>query len=388
MAALDPGGETPPLRPTAPRATGRPLRRPAPDAAALRQAARLPRRADAAGIRAAARPDGAGPEPARRPRPAERARRKSRRHGRRPPRRGRPRRAPRWAGGCRLAGFADRPRLRTAIAAGERRRTRLARASRGSARVGRAPTCGRGGKDGAGSGSAPPDCRRSAARWPGGGPVRGGRGEAAVQAQSGLDARAAAARPRSRRRNGRQAAAEQPPCLSGRTWPTWPLARAPGRTLAEGFVLRSLLDEALAAANRRLRPCWRAATPSAGGGAGRARRAVGLDIEVLDEWNGTVRPAGTLSGGEGFAPRWHWRSAWPTRCSACGARRIDALSSTRASARWTPRRWRRRSACWRACRPATGCRRHQPCRRIARPIPAKLEVTPGRRGSTAAFRIG
>src|SRR5690606_14004037 len=99
------------------------------------------------------------------------------------------------------------------------------------------------------------------------------------------------------------------------------------RLSLEGFVLRSLLDEALAAANRRLRGMLQ--------GRYRVRRveeperknaAIGLDIEVLDEWTGQVRPAATLSGGEGFCAALALALGLAdTVQSHAGARRIDAL---------------------------------------------------------------
>ena len=75
-----------------------------------------------------------------------------------------------------------------------------------------------------------------------------------------------------------------------------------GRNLTfQRYVLAALLDDVLRAASERLAAMSR----------GRyrlqrreeladARRAGGLDLEVFDEYTGRSRPAGTLSGGEGF----------------------------------------------------------------------------------------
>ncbi len=95
----------------------------------------------------------------------------------------------------------------------------------------------------------------------------------------------------------------------------------------EGFVLASVLDEALAAANHHLSRML--------GGRYRIQRrdepfrgtaAVGLDIEVCDDWTGQLRSAGTLSGGEGFCAALALALGLADTVQAhAGARRIDAL---------------------------------------------------------------
>jgi exonuclease SbcC len=94
-----------------------------------------------------------------------------------------------------------------------------------------------------------------------------------------------------------------------------------------GFVLTTILDEALAAANEHLSRML--------GGRYRVRRreepargnaTIGLDIEVLDEWTGQERPAGTLSGGEGFCAALALALGLADTVQAhAGARRIDTL---------------------------------------------------------------
>ncbi|WP_131829697.1 SbcC/MukB-like Walker B domain-containing protein, partial [Teichococcus deserti] len=92
----------------------------------------------------------------------------------------------------------------------------------------------------------------------------------------------------------------------------------------QGFVLAGLLDEALSAANQRLQAML-------GGRFSLRRReepgrAIGLDIEVLDEWTGQPRPAATLSGGEGFCAALALALGLADTVQAhAGARRIDAL---------------------------------------------------------------
>jgi exonuclease SbcC len=75
----------------------------------------------------------------------------------------------------------------------------------------------------------------------------------------------------------------------------------PERLTLQRFVLRSLLQEVLAVASRRLsemsrgRYSLQVARPG-----GEVRSAGGLELEVLDAWTGLPRPVATLSGGEGF----------------------------------------------------------------------------------------
>jgi len=165
----------------------------------------------------------------------------------------------------------------------------------------------------------------------------------------------------------------------------------PQRLSLESFVLKSLLEESLAAANRRLSGML--------GGRYRLRvreeperrnAAVGLDLEVQDDWTGTVRPAATLSGGEGFCASLALALGLADTVQAhAGARRIDALfidegfGTLDSEALDTamevlmslPGRDR-----------LVGVVSHVDSLRDR--VPARLEVTPGRRGSSAAFRFG
>ncbi|WP_135470019.1 SbcC/MukB-like Walker B domain-containing protein [Crenalkalicoccus roseus] len=164
----------------------------------------------------------------------------------------------------------------------------------------------------------------------------------------------------------------------------------PKRLSLEGFVLRALFDEALAAANRRLRGMLcgrylirRREDPE------RRNQAIGLDIEVLDQWNDQARPAGTLSGGEGFCASLALALGLADTVQAhAGARRIDSLfidegfGTLDAEALETAMEV---LAGLHGQDRLVGVISHVPALRDW--IPARLEVTPGRRGSTARFRL-
>jgi len=67
------------------------------------------------------------------------------------------------------------------------------------------------------------------------------------------------------------------------------------------YVLAALLDDVLAAASLRLKAMSRGRyLLQRRAEVSDARRAAGLDLDVMDEYTGRARPAGTLSGGEGF----------------------------------------------------------------------------------------
>ncbi|MFM2150809.1 MAG: hypothetical protein RLZZ187_3115 [Pseudomonadota bacterium] len=159
----------------------------------------------------------------------------------------------------------------------------------------------------------------------------------------------------------------------------------------EGFVLRSLLDEALAAANRRLRTMLggrysvrRVEEPE------RKNAAIGLDIEVLDAHTGEARPAGTLSGGEGFCAALALALGLSDTVQAhAGARRIDALFVDEGFGTLDPEALETALEVLSELQAGdrlVGVISHVPELRTR--IPARLEVTPGPRGSSAAFRFG
>ncbi|HYZ62808.1 MAG TPA: SbcC/MukB-like Walker B domain-containing protein, partial [Acetobacteraceae bacterium] len=165
----------------------------------------------------------------------------------------------------------------------------------------------------------------------------------------------------------------------------------PKRLSLEGFVLKSLFEEALAAANRRLRDML--------GGRYRLRAreeperknmAIGLDLEVLDQWNDRARPAGTLSGGEGFCAAMALALGLADTVQAhAGARRIDSLFIDEGFGTLDE------EALETAMQVLDGL--HGQDRLVGvishvaalrERIPARLEVTPGRWGSRAVFRVG
>ena len=158
----------------------------------------------------------------------------------------------------------------------------------------------------------------------------------------------------------------------------------------EGFVLRSLLDEALAAANRRLRGLLggrysvrRVEEPE------RKNAAIGLDIEVLDAHTGEARPAGTLSGGEGFCAALALALGLSDTVQAhAGARRIDALFVDEGFGTLDPEALETALQVLSELQAGdrlVGIISHVP--ELRGRIPARLEVTPGPRGSRAAFRF-
>lgn len=159
----------------------------------------------------------------------------------------------------------------------------------------------------------------------------------------------------------------------------------------EGFVLRSLLDEALAAANRRLRGLLggrytvrRVEEPE------RRNAAIGLDIEMLDAHTGEARPAGTLSGGEGFCAALALALGLSDTVQAhAGARRIDALFVDEGFGTLDPEALETALQVLSELQAGdrlVGIISHVP--ELRGRIPARLEVTPGPRGSSAAFRFG
>jgi exonuclease SbcC len=156
----------------------------------------------------------------------------------------------------------------------------------------------------------------------------------------------------------------------------------------EGFVLASLLDEALAAANDHLQRMLggryrvqRREEPL------RANAAVGLDIEVLDEWTGQARPAGTLSGGEGFCAALALALGLADTVQAhAGARPVDALLVDEGFGSLDEEALDKALevlAGLQGSNRIVGIISHVP--ELKTRIPARLEVTPGVRGSTARF---
>ena len=158
----------------------------------------------------------------------------------------------------------------------------------------------------------------------------------------------------------------------------------------EGYVLSGLLDEALAAANRRLEHML------GGRYAIRRReerenrgRAAGLDIEVLDRWNAQPRPAATLSGGEGFCASLALALGLAETVAAhAGARQLDTLFIDEGFGTLDAETLDTAIGVLESLQAGDrliGVISH--VGELRERVQARLEVTPGRHGSTAAFRL-
>ncbi len=163
------------------------------------------------------------------------------------------------------------------------------------------------------------------------------------------------------------------------------------RMSLEHFVLASLLDEALSAANdhlgRMLAGRFRLARREE---PGRKNARIGLDIEVFDEWTGQARPAGTLSGGEGFCAALALALGLSETVQAhAGARRIDALLIDEGFGSLDEDALDKAMdvlATLPGSERIVGIISH--VGELKERIAARLEVSPGARGSTARFVLG
>jgi exonuclease SbcC len=156
-------------------------------------------------------------------------------------------------------------------------------------------------------------------------------------------------------------------------------------------VLSGLLDEALAAANRRL--CG-----MLGGRYALQRkeerekgnRRAGLDIEVLDSWNAEARPAATLSGGEGFCAALAMALGLAETVAAhAGARQLDALFIDEGFGTLDAEALDTAIGVLEGLQAGdrlVGIISH--VAELKERIPARLEVTPGRAGTRLALRLG
>lgn len=159
----------------------------------------------------------------------------------------------------------------------------------------------------------------------------------------------------------------------------------------EGFVLTTLLDEALAAANRHL-------SGMLGGrfavrrrvGRERGQRGAGLDIEVMDAWNNEPRAAATLSGGEGFCASLALALGLADTVAAhAGARQLGALFIDEGFGTLDPATLDTAMGVIEGLAASdrlVGLISHVGDLRDR--VAAKLEVIPGRAGSRASFRFG
>jgi len=159
----------------------------------------------------------------------------------------------------------------------------------------------------------------------------------------------------------------------------------------EGFVLASLMDEALAAANAHLHRMMagryhlsRRDEPS------KANVSVGLEIEVFDEHTGQSRPAGTLSGGEGFCAALALALGLAETVQAhAGARPVDTLLIDEGFGSLDEEALDKAMEVLAGLQGGSrlvGIISH--VAELKTRIPARLEVTPGLRGSSARFVVG
>jgi len=158
----------------------------------------------------------------------------------------------------------------------------------------------------------------------------------------------------------------------------------------EGYVLSGFLDEALSAANLRLRGML--------DGRYEIRRreererkgaAAGLDIEVVDRWNAQPRPAATLSGGEGFCAALALALGLAETVAAhAGAKQLDALFIDEGFGTLDAETLDTAIGVLEGLQAGdryVGVISHVP--ELRERIPARLEVTPDRQGSRVAFHF-
>ncbi len=135
------------------------------------------------------------------------------------------------------------------------------------------------------------------------------------------------------------------------------LAATAGGTLSskqkirlEAYIQMNYLDRILVHANTRLMQMTAGQYELERIGAENQRSQSGLDLGVIDHYNGTRRSVKTLSGGESFKASLALALGLSDEVqSAAGGIRLDTLfSSTRALAPWMRTRWNRRSGCWQA----------------------------------------
>ena len=163
------------------------------------------------------------------------------------------------------------------------------------------------------------------------------------------------------------------------------------RVSFERYVLGALLDEVLRAASVRLRAMSQGRYDLLRSREGADRRAAGgLDLEVSDFYTGTNRPVATLSGGESFLASLSLALGLAdTVQSLAGGVRLDTVFIDEGFGSLDP------EALDLALRTLIDLQRggrlvgiisHVP--ELKERIDARLEVTPGRRGSTARFIVG
>ena len=139
-------------------------------------------------------------------------------------------------------------------------------------------------------------------------------------------------------------------------WPRRPTVPCPARKkiMLETYIQTAYFDRILGRANTRLlimsggqyelRRCARA---------GDNRSQTGLELEVIDHYNGTARSVKTLSGGETFAASLSLALGLSDEVQAtAGGVQLEAMFVDEGFGSLTARRCSRRSPRWLACRAA------------------------------------
>jgi exonuclease SbcC len=163
------------------------------------------------------------------------------------------------------------------------------------------------------------------------------------------------------------------------------------RITFQRFVLAALLDEVLIAASERLRVMseGRFLLQRTLGPADR-RTASGLDLEVHDMYTGTARPVSTLSGGESFLASLSLALGLADVVQThSGGIHLDTIFIDEGFGSLDPEAlelaYRALADLQRGGR-LVGIISHVPD--LKEQCPARLEVSPGRRGSVARFVLG
>lgn len=157
------------------------------------------------------------------------------------------------------------------------------------------------------------------------------------------------------------------------------------------FVLAALLDDVLASASERLRRMSQQRFALARAGDRRDRRSSGgLDLEVYDAHTGVARPVATLSGGESFLASLSLALGLADVVqSYAGGIRLETIFIDEGFGTLDPEALdlaMRTLEDLQAGGRLVGIISHVP--ELKERVPARLEVTPGARGSSARFVIG
>ena len=156
------------------------------------------------------------------------------------------------------------------------------------------------------------------------------------------------------------------------------------------YVLRTLLDDVVEEANSRLTLMSRGRYAlQRSSGLADARKAGGLDLEVFDSYTGVPRPVGTLSGGESFLASLALALGLSDVVQAyAGGMRLDTILVDEGFGTLDPEALElamRALVDLQSGGRLVGIISHVP--ELKERIGARLEVTPGERGSRAVFHL-